>query len=55
MKTVLDDHEIYKMVMREPIGIGNSLLDDLVTKLGKNDFKYLSQEFDDKLSDLVKQ
>ena len=32
-----------------------SLLDNLVTKLGKDDFKYFSQEFDDKLSDLVKQ
>ena len=30
-------------------------LNGLVTKLGKDDFKYLSYKFDYKLSDLVKQ
>ena len=32
-----------------------SLLDSLVKKLTKDDFKYLSQEFDNYLLDLVKQ
>ena len=32
-----------------------SLLDSLVKKLSKDDFKYLSQEFDNYLLDLVKQ
>ena len=31
------------------------LLDSLVKNSGKHDFKYLSQEFDSKLLDLVKQ
>ena len=29
--------------------------DSLIKKLGKNDFKYLNQEFDNKVLDLVKQ
>ena len=33
----------------------SSSLDSLVKNLGKDDFKYLSQEFNNKLSDLVKQ
>ena len=32
-----------------------SPLDSLVQNLNKDDFKYLSQEFDDKILDLVKQ
>ena len=32
-----------------------SSLDSLVKNLGKNDFKYLSQEFDNNVLDLVKQ
>ena len=32
-----------------------SSLDNLVKKLGKDDFKYLSQEFDKNVSDLVTQ
>ena len=32
-----------------------SSLDSLIKNLGKNDFKYLSQEFDNNLLDLVKQ
>lgn len=32
-----------------------SLLDNLVKKLGKDDFEYLSQEFNKNVSDLVKQ
>ena len=31
------------------------LLDGLVKNLGNNDFKYLSQEFDSKILDFVKQ
>ena len=33
----------------------SSLLDSLVKNLGKDDFMYLSQEFDSKVLDLVKQ
>ena len=33
----------------------NSLIDSLVKKLNKDDFKYLSQEFDNTELDLVKQ
>ena len=33
----------------------NSKLDSLLQNLVKNDFKYLSQEFDNKILDLVKQ
>ena len=33
----------------------SSSLDSLVKNLGKDDFKYLSQEFNNKLLDLVKQ
>ena len=33
----------------------SSLLDSLVKNLGKDDFKYLSQEFDNNVIDLVKQ
>ena len=33
----------------------NSSLDALVNNLSDNDFKYLSQEFSDNLSELVKQ
>ena len=33
----------------------SSLLDSLVKNLGKNDFKYLSQEFHNNTLDLVKQ
>ena len=33
----------------------SSLLDGSVRNLEKNDFKYLSQEFDNKVLDLVKQ
>ena len=33
----------------------NSSLNSLVKKLEKNDFKYLSQEFDSKISNLLKQ
>ena len=33
----------------------SSSLDSLVKNLGKNDFSYLSQEFDSKVLDLVKQ
>ena len=33
----------------------NLSLDSLVKNLGKNDFKYLSQEFDNSVLDLVKQ
>ena len=33
----------------------NSLLDSLVKNLNKDDFKYLSQEFDDNVLYLVKQ
>ena len=33
----------------------SSSLDSLIKNLGKNDFKYLAQEFDSKVLDLVKQ
>ena len=33
----------------------SSLLDSLVKNLGKDDFKYLSQKFDSKVLDLVRQ
>ena len=33
----------------------SSSLDSLVTKLNKDDFKYLSQKFDNNVLDLVKQ
>ena len=33
----------------------SSSLDSLVENLNKDDFKYLSQEFDDKVLDLVKE
>ena len=33
----------------------SSLLDSLLKNLGKNDFKYLSQEFDSDVLDLVNQ
>ena len=33
----------------------SSSLDSLIKNLGKNDFKYLTQEFDSKVLDLVKQ
>ena len=33
----------------------SSSLDSLVTNLAKDDFKYLSQQFDNKILDLVKQ
>ena len=33
----------------------SSSLDSLVKKLGKDDFKYLNQEFDNNVLDLVKQ
>ena len=33
----------------------SSLLDSLVKNLGKDDFKYLSQKFDSKVLDIVRQ
>ena len=33
----------------------SSSLDSLIKKIGKDEFKYLSQEFDSKVLDLVKQ
>ena len=35
--------------------LSSSLVDSLVRSLGENDFKYLSQEFDNNMFDLVKQ
>ena len=35
--------------------LSSSLVDSLVKSLGENDFKYLSQEFDNNMLDLVKQ
>ena len=35
--------------------IESSSLDSIVKNLGKDDFKYLSQEFDNKVLELVKQ
>ena len=47
-----------KLVLIDSVQFFRSLLDSLVKNLGKNDFRYLSQEFDNKMIlklDLVKQ
>ena len=43
-----------KLIFIDSFQCLNSQLDSLVKKLGGNDFKYLSQEFDDNVLDLVK-
>ena len=44
-----------KLIFIDITQLLNFLLDSLVKNSGKHDFKYLSQEFDSKLLDLVKQ
>ena len=47
-----------KLVLIDSIQFFRSLLNSLVKNVGKNDFRYLSQEFDNKMIlklDLVKQ
>ena len=44
-----------KLIFIDSTQLLNFLLDSLVKNSGKHDFKYLSQEFDSKLLDLVKQ
>ena len=44
-----------KLIFIDITQLLNFLLDSLVKSSGKHDFKYLSQEFDSKLLDLVKQ
>ena len=44
-----------KLIFVDSTQLLNFLLDSLVKNSGKHDFKYLSQEFDSKLLDLVKQ
>ena len=44
-----------KLSFIDSFQIQRSSLDSLVKNLNKDDFKYLSQEFDDKVLDLVKE
>ena len=44
-----------KLVFIYSVRLVSSLLDSLVKKLGKNNFKHLRQEFDNAVLDLVKQ
>ena len=44
-----------KLIFIDNFQFLNSSLDSLVKNLGKDDFKYLSQEFDTDILDLVKQ
>ena len=43
-----------KLIFIDSFQFLSSLLDSLVKHLGKDDFKYFSQEFDTKVLDLVK-
>ena len=46
---------INKLSFTDSFQFLSSLLDSLVKNLSKGDFKYLSQEFDNNVLDLVKQ
>ena len=44
-----------KLIFIDSFQLLSSLLDGLVKNLGKDDFAYLSQEFDNNVLDVVKQ
>ena len=43
-----------KLILIDSLQFLSFLLNSLLTNLGKNDFRYLSQEFNNKVLDLVK-
>ena len=62
ISTILNGLKIYKnfnisnnLIFIDSTQLLSFLLDSLVKNSGKHDFKYLNQEFDSKVLDLVKQ